>query len=73
VTVGQVFERKAELVIAGNGFLIACTVGALAAGITGFFALQLVIKAVSSRIFHRFAWYCIPLGLLVLVLTWAGR
>ena len=73
VTVGQIFERKAELVIAGNGFLIACTVGALAAGITGYFALQLVIKTVSSRIFHRFAWYCFPLGLLVLVLTWAGR
>jgi undecaprenyl-diphosphatase len=73
VTVGQIFERKAELVIAGNGFLIACTVGALAAGVTGYFALQLVIKTVSSRIFHRFAWYCIPLGLLVLVLTWAGR
>jgi undecaprenyl-diphosphatase len=73
VTVGQVFEKRAEMVIAGNGFLLACTVGALAAGITGYFALQLVIKAVSSRIFHRFAWYCIPLGLLVLVLTWAGR
>jgi len=73
VTVGQVFERKAELVIAGNGFLIACAVGALAAGVTGYFAIQLVIKTVSSRIFHRFAWYCIPLGLLVLVLTWVGR
>jgi len=73
VTAGQVFERKAELVIAGNGFLLACIVGALAAGITGYFALQLVIKTVSSRIFHRFAWYCIPLGLLVLTLTWAGR
>ncbi len=73
VTVGQVFESRAELVIAGNGFLFACIVGALAAGITGYFALQLVIKTVSSRIFHRFAWYCIPLGLLVLVLTLVGR
>ena len=73
VTVGQFFEERTELVIAGNGFLLACTVGALAAGITGFFALQLVIKAVSSRSFHRFAWYCIPLGLLVLVVTWVGR
>jgi undecaprenyl-diphosphatase len=72
VTLGQVFERKAELMTAGNGFLLACTIGALAAGITGYFALQLVIKTVSSRIFHRFAWYCIPLGLLVLALTWAG-
>ena len=73
VTAGQVFESRAELVMAGNGFLLACAVGALAAGITGYFALQLVIRTVSSRIFHRFAWYCIPLGLLVLVLTWAER
>jgi len=73
VTVGQIFESRAELVMAGNGFLFACIVGALAAGITGYFALQLVIKTVSSRIFHRFAWYCIPLGLLVLVLTLVGR
>ena len=41
--------------------------------ISGDIALQHVIRTVSSRIFHRFAWYCIPLGLLVLVLTWAGR
>ena len=73
VTVGQILESRAELVMAGNGFLFACIVGALAAGITGYFALQLVIKTVSSRIFHRFAWYCIPLGLLVLVLTLVGR
>jgi undecaprenyl-diphosphatase len=73
VTLGQVFEERADVMIAGNGFLVACIVGALAAGITGYFALQVVIKAVSSRVFHRFAWYCIPLGLLVLVLTWAGR
>ena len=45
VTLGQVFESRAELVIAGNGFLIACAVGALAAGITGYFALQLVVKS----------------------------
>ena len=73
VTAGQIFERQAELVIAGNGFLFACAVGALAAGVTGYFALQVVIKTVSSRIFHRFAWYCIPLGVLVLALTWGGR
>jgi undecaprenyl-diphosphatase len=71
-TVGQIFEKRAELVTAGNGFLLACVVGALAAGTTGYFALQLVITTVSSRVFHRFAWYCIPLGLLVLVLTWVG-
>jgi len=73
VTVGQIFERQAELATAGNGFVLSCIVGALAAGITGYFALQLVITTVSSRIFHRFAWYCIPLGMLVLLLVWGGR
>ncbi len=73
VTVGQIFERQAELVVAGNGFVIASIVGALVAGITGYFALQLVIKTVSSHIFHRFAWYTIPLGLLVLGLVLGGQ
>lgn len=73
VSAGQVLEERAELMIAGNGFLLACLIGALAAGVTGYFALQLVIKAVSSRVFHRFSWYCIPLGILVVVLTWGGR
>ena len=59
--------------IVGDGFLPACLIGALVAGVTGYFALQLVIKTVSSRVFHRFSWYCIPLGVLVLVLSWGGR
>ena len=72
VTAGQLFEERGEMVIAGNGFVVACLVGALAAGITGYFALQLVIRTVSSRIFHQFAWYCVPVGLLVLLLAWGG-
>lgn len=43
-------------------FWIACLVGAVCAGITGYFAMQLVIKTVSSRVFHRFSWYCFVLG-----------
>lgn len=53
-----------------NGFGFSCLIGATAAAVTGFFALKLVIKTVSSRIFYRFAWYCIPLGLLVVVWGW---
>ena len=53
-----------------NGFGLACLIGATAAGVTGFFALRLVIKAVSSRVFHRFAWYCVPLGLVVVAWGW---
>jgi undecaprenyl-diphosphatase len=71
-TVGQIVEQRAEVMIAGNHFLLACVVGAVAAGLTGFVALQLVIRTVSSRVFYRFAWYCIPLALIVLVLAWGG-
>ena len=72
VTVGQIVEQRADVMIAGNGFLLACIVGAVVAGLTGFFALQLVIRTVSSRVFHRFAWYCIPLAVIVLILAWGG-
>ena len=54
------------------GFGVACFVGAIAAGITGYFAIKLVIGSLSSKIFHRFAWYCIPLGIVVLAISWGG-
>lgn len=53
-----------------NGFGLACLVGAAAAAITGYLALTVVIKTVSSRVFHRFAWYCIPLGVLAIGWGW---
>lgn len=53
-----------------NGLGLACVIGATTAAVTGYFALKFVIATVSSRVFHRFAWYCIPLGLLVLVWGW---
>ncbi len=73
VACAELFRAPSEIVAAGSGFAVASVVGAAAAGVTGFFALQLVIKTVSSRIFHHFAWYCIPLGLLVLVLVVVGQ
>ena len=54
-----------------NGFGVACLIGAATAAVTGYFALALVIKTVSSRVFHRFAWYCVPLGLLVIAWGWS--
>ena len=72
VTAGQVLERQAEVAAAGRGFLFASGIGAAAAGVSGYFALRLVIATVSSRVFNRFAWYCIPLGVVVLVLVWGG-
>lgn len=72
VAVLEVFDERHALAAAGAGYWLACLVGAIAAGFAGFFALTIVIKTLSSRVFHRFAWYCVPLGLLVIVLTW-GR
>ena len=73
VTIVELARAQTAIGAAGNSFGLSMVVGAVAAGLTGFFALQLVIKTVSSRVFHRFAWYCIPLGILVLVFFIGGR
>jgi undecaprenyl-diphosphatase len=70
VTVLEVFDERHALVALGTWYWLACFVGAIAAGVAGFFALKLVVKTLSSRVFHRFAWYCVPLGLVVIALTW---
>ena len=44
------------------GFVGACAVGVPCAALTGYGALGLVIRSLSSASFHRFAWYCVPLG-----------
>jgi len=72
VTVLEVFDERQALAAAGAWYWLACLVGAVAAGVAGYFALKLVVKTLSSRVFHRFAWYCVPLGLLVIVVTWSA-
>jgi undecaprenyl-diphosphatase len=64
-------ERQA-LAAAGVGYWLACGVGTVCAAVSGLIALHVVVATVSSRVFHRFGWYCVPLGLVVVVLTW-GR
>lgn len=62
-----------EVLGAGNaGFWGAAIFGAIVAAITGYMALRLVIRMVSSKVFDRFAFYCLPLGLLVLVWGFLG-
>jgi undecaprenyl-diphosphatase len=72
VTVVQVVEARTLLGGGFNGLGVACVVGAVAAGVSGYGALRLVIMTVSSRVFHRFALYAIPVGLLVLASAWGG-
>ena len=73
VTVVEIVETRSGMAAAGNGLGLVSIAGGIAAGITGYFVLQVVIKTVSSNIFHRFAWYCVPLGILVVVLVSGGR
>ena len=72
VTVVELISHRHELAATSASFALACAIGAVAAAITGYVALAIVLKTVSSRVFHRFAWYCIPAGLIVLALV-AGR
>jgi len=71
VAVLELFDERRAVLEAGASYWTACIVGAVAAGVTGYFALKIVIATLSSEVFHRFAWYCVPLGVLVLVLTWS--
>jgi len=70
-TAVQVVGERAELAAVGPGFWVACTVGGAAAGVSGYLALRVVLRTVSSRVFHRFAWYCLPVGVAVLVASWS--
>jgi len=72
VAVLEVAAEREALLSAGGWYWFACLLGAAAAGVAGYIALTIVVRTLSSRVFHRFAWYCVPVGLLVLVLSW-GR
>ncbi len=65
-TLVELISERDALAAGGTSFWFAVLLGGAAAAITGYFALKLVIRMVSSRVFDRFAWYCIPLGIIVL-------
>jgi undecaprenyl-diphosphatase len=73
VTVLEVVGERHQITGAGPGFVLACAVGALVAGVAGYVALGVVVRTLSSHSFHRFSWYCLPLGLLVLALSLRGN
>jgi undecaprenyl-diphosphatase len=72
VAVLELIDERQAVAAAGAGYWFACAAGAVAAGIAGYVALNVVVATLSSRVFHRFSWYCVPLGLLVILLTWGG-
>ncbi len=71
-TLVELVSQREALAVAGNGFWGPTIIGGIAAAVTGLVALRLVIRMVSSRIFDRFAWYCLPLGAVVIALAVAG-
>ncbi len=69
VSAVEVIAYRDQVTSAGAGFLVACAAGALAAGVSGYVALKIVVHTLSSRTFHRFAWYCLTIGGLVIALS----
>lgn len=64
-TLVELVSNGGDVISAAPGFWVVCAVGMVAAGLSGYAALQVVLWAVSDRIFYRFSLYCIPLGILV--------
>jgi len=71
-TAVEVIGARAELAAAGAGFWWACAAGGVVAALSGYVALGLVLRTVTSQSFHRFALYCVPLGTLVVALHLGG-
>ena len=71
-TLVELVGARSELAAQGPGFWPMCTAGVVAAALSGYVALRVVIGTVTSRHFHRFAAYCLPLGALVVGLALGG-
>lgn len=71
-TLVELLTMRGDPIASGAVFWLACIAGAAAAAVSGYLALRLVIRTVSSRVFHRFGWYCLPVGLVVLLLIAGG-
>ncbi len=70
VAVLELIDERHALAAVGAGYWAACLVGAAAAAVSGLVALKVVISMLTSRMFHRFSWYCLPVGLLVVLVSW---
>ncbi len=66
-TAVELMSHREVLDSGSLGFWGPAILGAAVAALTGYVALRLVIRMVSSKVFDRFAWYCLPLGLIVLL------
>jgi undecaprenyl-diphosphatase len=69
VTAVELVSQRHALAGHSISFFAACAIGMAAAAVSGYCALRIVLATVSSRVFHRFAWYCVPLGLVVIAIV----
>ncbi len=68
-TLVEVVGAREQLSGIDPGFWVGSLAGAGVAALSGYLALHLVIRALSHRVFHRFGWYCLPVGLAVLIVS----
>lgn len=66
-----VYQQHSELALAGVG-LTEIIVGVVVSIIVGFFALKLLWRALASRKFYIFAFYCFILGIVLVMLSPLG-
>jgi len=71
-TLLEVVGARGEVAGLGFSFWLACLLGGVTAAVSGYFALRVVIRTVTSKSFHRFAAYCLPLGAVVVTLHLLG-
>jgi len=67
VTAVEVWGHRDALSAAGFEFWGPALAGAVAAAVSGYVALRIVLRTLQSHHFHRFAWYCLPLAVVVLL------
>jgi undecaprenyl-diphosphatase len=72
VTVLETIGEFDALVGLGSSFWCSCVIGTFCAAASGYFALKVVLKTLSSRFFHRFGWYCLIIGIGVVGLVLGG-
>jgi undecaprenyl-diphosphatase len=69
VALVELVQQRGAIVTMDPTIWMSYAVGMVAAAASGYLALVIVIRTLSTRVFHRFAWYCIPVGLIVMSLS----
>jgi len=71
-TLVSILGEREALKAAGSDFWMLSLLGGVAAAFAGYAALRVVIRTLASRHFHRFGWYCVVLGTVVVWIVSRG-